>query len=78
MVKLGDKVRDEMTGFFGTVIGISEWLYGCRRIAVQNHELKDGKPQEPEWFDEQRLTSTPAATSGGPTINPKRHKDPSR
>lgn len=53
MINLGDNATDSMTGYFGIVVGITEWLYGCRRIAIQAIALKDGKPQEPEWFDEQ-------------------------
>lgn len=77
-VKLGDSVQDRMTGFKGVAVGVTEWLYGCRRIAVQSVELKDGKPIEPEWFDEQRLTDNPAATSGGPKSDPASRRDPAR
>lgn len=77
-IQLGDQVKDHITGYEGMVYGITEWLYGCRRIAVQSSNLKDGKPQEFEWFDEQRLTLTPAATSGGPQSDPRQRQDPSR
>lgn len=45
-IKVGDEVRDTITGFSGVVVCRSEWMYGCLRIAVQPRELKDGKPVE--------------------------------
>ncbi len=78
MIQLGDKVRDSITGYSGIVVAITEWLYGCRRIGVQAQELKDGKPVEECWFDEQRLTETPKATTGGPRNDPSRASDPKR
>lgn len=55
MIELGSRVRDLITGFEGAVIGRTEWLYGCARIVVEGLELKDGKPHDPQWFDEQRV-----------------------
>jgi len=62
----------------GIAGGITGWLHGCRRSAVQRGGLHDGKPLEPEWCDEQRLTTTPAATSGGPQRDPVSRRDPTR
>lgn len=56
IVRLGDKVEDTLTGFKGTVVSITDWLYGCRRIAVQAYGLdKDGKPFDYQVFDEPSL-----------------------
>ena len=55
MVQLGDMVRDTITDFEGIAIARSEWLGGCVRIGVQNKQMKDGKPVEETWFDENRL-----------------------
>lgn len=55
MIKLGSKVRDTITGLTGIAVVRSEWLWGCVRIGVQARELKDGKPVEETWFDENRL-----------------------
>jgi hypothetical protein len=44
VVKLGDKVKDRVTGLTGIVIARTDWLNGCIRMTVQPQELKDGKP----------------------------------
>ena len=63
-VQLGDICRDTITGYTGTVVCISTWLHGCRRITMQASELKDGKPVEPYCCDEPQLE----------TIRTKAHK----
>lgn len=56
VIKLGDKVKDKITGFTGILVGRTEWLNGCIRFGVQSEKLnKDGEPIEPEWFDEERV-----------------------
>lgn len=91
-IQLGDRVRDRMTGCEGIVIGITEWLYNCRRPIVQPIELKDGKPQDTLAFDEPQvdvieagafqpltLSVQPApAKTGGPRDTPQRRPDPQR
>ncbi len=72
--KLGMTVKDQLTGFQGTVVARSEWLWGCVSIAVLSGEHKDGKPVEEQWFDEARIfevkgskkREAPAAVTGGP------------
>lgn len=55
--QLGDRVADAISGYTGIVVGITDWLYGCRRVGVQSEKTnKDGKRTEPEWFDEGQLT----------------------
>jgi hypothetical protein len=55
-VNLGDRVRDRITGFEGIVMGITEWLYQCRRPFVQPTGLTpEGKPVEAQSFDEDQL-----------------------
>lgn len=83
-INLGDIARDTVTGFEGVVIGIIQWLYGCRRISIQPRELKDGKPIEHVSFDEPQVAliqkaavpsidSTPTlARTGGPRPEPTR------
>lgn len=88
MVKLGNKVRDMITGFTGIATGRTEYLYGCARILVEPDELKDGKPVEAGWFDEQRIetvvekaipvSAENSATSGGPQSAPTRSPNPTR
>lgn len=51
VIKLGDRVKDSITGFKGIAIARSEWLNGCQRIEIQPEILKDGKVVEADWFD---------------------------
>jgi hypothetical protein len=76
---LGEQVKDKITGFSGVVTGITFWLNGCTRVSIQPRELKDQKPIEAEWFDEQQLELTGSAPldfsakkRGGPMPDPKR------
>lgn len=82
-INLGDHVKDKITGFEGIVIGITEWLYQCRRPIVQGLQLKDGKPVDLS-FDEPQLVivkrgviapaqpvaAAPTAKTGGPRDTP--------
>ena len=54
-IRLGDKVKDCVSGFEGIVIAKTDWLYGCVRFGVEAQELRDGKLIEAQWFDEPRL-----------------------
>lgn len=54
-VKLGDKVRDKVTGFEGIAVARTKWLTGCDRITIESTALKDGKPIGLETFDEDRV-----------------------
>ena len=52
---LGDKVRDIVTGFKGVATAVTIWLNGCCRYGVQGTQLKDGRPTELVWIDEEQL-----------------------
>jgi hypothetical protein len=55
-IQLGDRVRDRITEYEGIAIARTEWLYGCVRLGVQRSGVdKDGKPFEPQTFDEGQL-----------------------
>lgn len=79
-IKLGSKVRDSITGFTGIATSRTEYLHGCVHVGVTPTELKDGKPIDPQWFDEQRVelleekkpvvSKASSATSGGPNDHP--------
>lgn len=56
MIELGDKVKDKITGFTGIVIGITIWQNGCRTVGIKTLKLKEGKPQDPYWIDENQLS----------------------
>lgn len=86
MVRLGDLARDKVTGFEGIVIGITEYLYNCRRPILQPRGLdSNGKTIDSQAFDEDQLDIvTPGVISskrtpvehGGPLATPTRRVDP--
>lgn len=87
MLKLGDTVKDIYTGFVGTAIARTEWLYGCARITIEPLELnKDGELRASQTFDEQRIvlleekvpyqSPSAKAETGGPQDAPQRQADP--
>lgn len=50
MIKLGDKVRDKISGFEGIAIAKTLRLYNSESIEVQPEGLKDGKVVESHLF----------------------------
>lgn len=66
MVTLGKQYTDSITGFVGVAVSRTEYLYGCVRVGLEGAI----KPGESFWFDEQRLTETTNAISGGDMPNP--------
>jgi hypothetical protein len=54
-IKLGQKVRDSITGLEGMAVSRTVYLYGCARITIQPFETKDGKPADWCSFDEPQL-----------------------
>lgn len=52
---LGDEVQCRVTGYKGIVVGLTTWLYGCKRITVQSQKKKDFKPVDAMVFDEGAL-----------------------
>lgn len=83
-IELGSTVIDKITGYKGTVIGRTEWLYGCRRYTLQAKEIKDGKPVGSISIDEDAAEvveqSEPHVmkTTGGPAPEPSRGPDATR
>lgn len=88
MIKLGNRVRDLVTGFEGIATARTEYLYGCVHITITPRVGADGKQPDSGWFDEQRgevIEDTPApmakaysATSGGPQEPPRPANQPPR
>lgn len=54
MIKLGDKVKDVVTGFKGVVMSHIEYFTQCDQYGVCP-KTKDGKTREWVYFDESRL-----------------------
>lgn len=52
-VKLGDEVKDTLTGFKGHAMMIQIPLFGVGRVAIEPSLDKDGKRQDATFFDEQ-------------------------
>ncbi|QXN71658.1 hypothetical protein RCKEMMY_59 [Rhodobacter phage RcKemmy] len=57
-IELGDKVRDDVTSFAGTVTGIADYLTGCSQALIQPPCTDAGAFQEGRWFDVDRLIAT--------------------
>lgn len=55
MITLGSKVKDKITGFTGIAISHVKYLTGCDHIGVVPPVDKDGKCQQAEYFDINRL-----------------------
>lgn len=83
-MNLGDKARDTVTGFSGTITAEHKYLNGCRRFTMTANTLKDGVPIEPQTFDVEQLEFVEAAAprtvlpKGGPHNEPSRPAAPAR
>lgn len=51
MIKLGDKVRDRISGFEGIATARVEYINGCIQFCIKPKMLKDGKVIDGEYFD---------------------------
>ena len=52
-LELGDRAKHCITGFEGIVVGIVDYLQGCRQVCIQPQGLKeDGEPKASIYFDE--------------------------
>ncbi len=54
-VKLGQKVKDDISGFQGIAVCRMDWLHGCERILVQPPINDKGELPKPETFDEPQI-----------------------
>lgn len=55
-IKLGQKVRDKLTGFEGTAVCRTVWLHGCVRIGIQPFGTDEkGSPKDCHSFDEPQV-----------------------
>ena len=54
-IKLGSKVKDNLTGFVGYAVARCEYLNGCIQYEIEPEQLKDGRPQKSYWLDVQRI-----------------------
>lgn len=88
-INLGDVARCTITGFTGVVVSRTEYLQGCRRLALQSQTLHEGRPVDWIAFDEPVLELVEArgrkpigyntADAGGPRPVPgERHRPEGR
>jgi hypothetical protein len=79
--RLGDQVKDRVTGFKGVIMARTQWMNLCIRYSVQARDLQDGKPVPDQWFDEndielvrgsKNLAPEVARATGGPTSSTPR------
>ena len=51
----GDKVKEKITGFTGTITGTCYYLTGCNQYLIFPECKKSHKKPAGHWFDEERL-----------------------
>ena len=81
MIKLGDKVRDRISGFEGIATGTAEYLNGCKRILIEPTNLdEDGKLLKSVWFDDVQveMAQKGAFAKGKAKVGGPARSDPSR
>jgi len=54
-VNLGDECQDTITGFKGVATSIHEYIDGCTQICLTPKIDKDGKIQDSNQFDIERI-----------------------
>jgi len=52
---LGESYKDLITGFTGIATAKIQYMTGCEQTAIKPRDLKDGKPMDEVWFDDQKL-----------------------
>jgi len=55
----GIRVKDQVSGFEGTITARVEYLNGCRQYCVEPKLDKEGKVQDHKYIDEGQLESIP-------------------
>ena len=54
-IELGKKYEDSISGFVGTAVARTTYLYSCPRVLLVSEKVtKDANPNE-NWFDGGRL-----------------------
>jgi hypothetical protein len=79
VIGLGADTEDPITKMQGVVVARFIFINRCVRLEVQPKALKDGRPVEPEVFDEGRLAPQSIAATknpGGPRPGPTPYSRP--
>jgi hypothetical protein len=72
MIKLGQKVKDKVTGFTGIATSKVEYLNGCVQFCVKPEMVKPGEMPEGVYLDDMQLevigdgVAIPTEPDGGP------------
>ena len=80
-IKLGDKVRDRISGFEGIATGTAAYLNGCNRVLIEPTKLdEDGKIIKPVWFDDVQVVvvNEGAFAKGKKKVGGPARSDPAR
>ena len=75
-IKLGQKVRDKITGLEGIATSRTEYLNGCVRYGIQAKLNKDGEVPEVEFTDEEQLEVVKATETAKPEKSGGYHPAP--
>jgi len=62
-VKLGDRVKDNVSGFTGVAVSRHDYINGCTRSTVQPQIDKNGRLPDAETFDALQLKVTEATVA---------------
>lgn len=74
MIVLGQKVKDQLTGFTGIVEAITNYLNGCEQALVRpKFKPKDAEYPKAAWIDVEQLV----VIKGTKTLTLKEKKTPS-
>ena len=85
-IKLGDIVRDMVTGYEGMAVSEHSYLNKCVRISIQGVVDKDGKIPDSQTFDIEQVAVVKSNVyegidvqpTGGPQNAPKPKYEPKR
>ena len=50
--ELGSEAKDKVTGFSGMIVSRAEWLTGCNVYGLKSKYMKDGRPIDAVFIDE--------------------------
>lgn len=70
MIELGKLGRDKVTHFEGIITGRAQYLTGCDQYTLVP-QVKDGKLESAQWFDEGRIEIIGAGISASDVAGPK-------
>lgn len=55
--KFGEKAKDTITGYEGTIVARAEYMFGCVQLQLEGTD-HNGSPKS-WWFDEPRVVAIP-------------------